>query len=399
MNAPTQNSPAQIYFDNSATTRVSDRAAAAALRAMQEEYGNPSSVYQLGAKSAHAIQSARETVAAALGRVPTEITFTSGGTEANNIALFGAAQLRGRQANRVIVSAVEHPSVSEAAKQLANRGFAVSFAPVDEAGCVCLDQLEQLLGPDTAVVSIMQVNNETGTVQPLHAVGELVRRLAPQAVFHVDGVQAFARLPVDLPGWQADAYSGSAHKIHGMKGSGFLWLKKDCHLAPLFYGGGQEKGLRSGTENMPGICALAAATAEAMEDREGYLQRMFAVKQALYHGAQQEIADVFLNGQPLDTAAPHILSLSFLGVRSAVLLHHLEQQGICVSAGSACDSRSSKGSPILLSMGLSRERVDSVLRFSFSRYNTVAEAEQTVAVLKTAVAELRQLMAGKKRRS
>ena len=388
----------EIYFDNSATTQVCESALQAAVKAMREEYGNPSSVHFRGAAAFHALNEARESVAHVLGAMPEEVTFTSCGTEANNTVIFGAAAAGGKQGKRVLVSAVEHPSVSEAAKHLLQSGYDVQFIPVDDAGCVRLDALELLLNEETVLVSVMQVNNEIGTVQPLREVGSLVRRLAPRALFHIDGVQAFARLPIELAGWQADAYSASGHKIHGPKGSGLLWLRTGCHIPALLYGGGQEKKLRSGTENMPGICAFGAAAREASADLSGHARQMLTVKRALAEGAMAEIPDVLMNGQPLDMAAPHILSLSFLGVRSEVLLHYLEQQGICVSAGSACDSRSSKGSHVLLRMGLSPERVDSVLRFSFCRYNTVEEAKRTVAVLKDAVAEIRMMMGRKKTR-
>ena len=250
----------EIYFDNSSTTRVCDQALAEAVKEMQQEYGNPGSVHHLGAQAFHALQAAHTSLASALHALPEEIYFTGSGTEANNMLIFGVAEARARAGRRILVSAVEHPSVSEPAKYLLSRGFDVHFIPVDPQGRIRLDALAELLNEETILVSIMHVNNETGTIQPLAEAGSLIRRLAPQAIFHVDGVQSFGRVAVDLAAWQADAFVASGHKIHAPKGIALLWLKKERRIPPLLRGGGQERGMRSGTENMPGICAFAKAS-------------------------------------------------------------------------------------------------------------------------------------------
>lgn len=388
----------EIYFDNSSTTRVCEAALAEAVAAMREEYGNPGSVHHLGAEAFHALNAAHEMLAAALRVAADEIYFTGSGTEANNMLLLGAAEARVKAGKRILVSAVEHPSVSEPAKYLLNRGFDVRFIPVDGQGSIRLEVLEALLNEETILVSIMHVNNETGTIQPLAAVGALIRRLAPQAVFHIDGVQSFGRIPVDLAAWRADAFTASGHKIHAPKGVAMLWLKKSCRIQPLLRGGGQARGMRSGTENMPGIRAFAKAAEIACANMPTYAAQMRSVKNALANELLTTLPEVYVNGPPLDAAAPHILNLSFVGARSEVLLHYLEEKGVYVSAGSACNSRSSKGSPVIEALGIAPERVDSALRFSFCRDNTPEEAARAAAVLRPAVEEIRLLMGRNKKR-
>ena len=386
----------EIYFDNSATTRVCDEAVKAAVMVMQDHFGNPSSVHHKGSETFHNLNNARDIFAKYLNVSGDEIYFTSGGTESNNTVLFGATQQK--KAQRIIVSSIEHPSVMQPAKYLQNKGCDVCFLPVNEQGIVRLDILEDMINEQTSLVSIMHVNNETGTVQPLYEIGQLIRKKAPQAVFHIDGVQSFGRIPVSLRLWQADAYSASAHKIHACKGSGLLWVKKGTGILPLLQGGGQEKGFRSGTENIPGIMAFAVAAEIACSKMDDYAVLMNEVKTRLTQSLMDRLPDVFVNGQDLADAAPHIVNLSFLGVRSEVLLHYLEEHGIYVSAGSACNSRSSKGSPILQEMGLSNDRVDSALRFSFSRYNTVRQVDLAVDSIVSSVEEIRSIMSRKKRR-
>ena len=377
----------EIYFDNSATTRVCPEAAETALRTMTAGYGNPSSVHHMGAAAARELASARQTIADCLKASPGEVSFLSCGTEANNTVLFGASQLDPKR-RRILVSAVEHPSVQQPAKYLLSKGYDVYFLPVDEQGRVRLDATAELLDEHTALISVMQVNNETGAVQPLKDIGALVREKAPQALFHVDGVQAFCRLPAELKLWQADAYSMSGHKIHAPKGIGALWLRSGRRIPPLLLGGGQEKGFRSGTEAMPNIMAFAAAARIAHDGMAGYAAQMQGVKHTLLQELQSLLPQVKVNGPAPDESAPHIVNLSFPGCRSEVLLHYLEEKGVYVSAGSACDSRSSKGSPVLTAMGLEADIVDSALRFSFSRFNTENEAREAAHIIAAAVEEV-----------
>ena len=380
----------EIYFDNSATTRVSEEAAAAALAAMRENYGNPSSLHSRGLRALQLLTVSRLALARALNAREQEIIFTSGGSEANNMAILGLAEVNARRGGRILLTAAEHPSLLEPAKYLASKGFEVCFIPVDASGLLDMEALARLLTPAVIFAGLHQVNNESGAVQPLAEIGALIRRKAPQAFFHIDAVQGLGKLPVMLQSWQADSLALSGHKLHAPKGVGALWLKEGRRLPPLIRGGGQEGDLRSGTENMPAIAALAVAVEAAMRRREQQAAHMMQVKLAL---AQKLLAldGTALNGPPLNEAAPHILNISFVGAKSEVLLHYLEQQGIYVSAGSACSARKSTASHVLQAMNLAEERLHSALRFSFSALNTPEEAEAAAVVIEQAVAEIRAL--------
>ncbi|MDO4732681.1 MAG: cysteine desulfurase family protein [Bacillota bacterium] len=386
----------EIYYDNSATTQVCQEALAAATLAMTSEYGNPSSVHGRGAAAFRLLNSARTTLARAMGVPAEELYFTSCGTESNNTAVYGAALSGGKRAKRLLISSIEHPSVEQAAKYLMNKGFSLEFIPVDRQGVLDLGALRQQLNEEVALVSVMHVNNETGTIQPLRQVGAAVRELAPEAVFHVDAVQSFARLPLELKAWQADACTISGHKIHAPKGVAALWLRGACRVQSLLRGGGQEKNFRSGTENMPGILALSAAAEEACTKMEQNERQISAVRKRLLAGLQAELPDLRINSP--DNAAAHILNISFLGARSEVLLHYLEQSQLYVSSGSACTSKSSKGSHVLEAMQLPPDVVDSALRFSFSRFNTLEEAERAVSIIVQAVQEIRCIMGRNKKK-
>lgn len=387
----------EIYFDNSATTKVSEKAAEAAVRTMREDFGNPSSVHSKGAAAFHALNEARSAFAQYLDVVPSELYFTSCGTESNNIVIQGAAKAYGK-AGKIFVSAVEHPSVYEPSRYLLSSGYDVAYLPVNQEGVIQLDALSAMLEPDTTLVSIMHVNNETGAIQPLREAGEIIKSIAPQAIFHIDAVQSFGRLPLDIAGWKADAVSISGHKIHAPKGIGLLWLKKGINLPALTLGGGQENGFRSGTENMSSILAFAAAAKECYAAMDSNYRQMQKVKDTLCQQLQTAIPACIVNG-PLDEhAAAHIVNISFPGIRSEVMLHSLEAKGIFVSAGSACTSKSSKGSRILTAMGLDESRIDSALRFSFCRYNTVEEAIYTAKVAADVVTELSGFMNFTKRK-
>ena len=381
----------EIYFDNSATTQVSQQAAAVALQAMREDFGNPSSVHGKGAAAFHALNEARSVFARYLDVASAELYFTSCGTESNNIVLQGAAKVKGKS-GKIIVSAIEHPSVYEPTRYLLSLGYDVAYIPVDCQGIIQLDSLEKLVDSDTVLVSIMHVNNETGAIQPLREAGRIIKNKAPQAIFHIDAVQSFGRLPLEIAGWQADAISMSGHKIHAPKGVGLLWLRNEVHIPALTLGGGQENGFRSGTENMSSILAFAEAAQECYADMANYYSRMQEVKDALLANLRQGVPECIVNGPEDQRAAAHILNVSFPGIRSEVMLHSLEERGIFVSSGSACTSKSSKGSRILIEMGLNADRIDSALRFSFSRYNTVDEARMAAAAVVEIVEQLGAFM-------
>lgn len=381
----------EIYFDNSATTKVADEAIAVALKAMRDDYGNPSSLHGKGVTAFHALNEARSLFSTCLDVPKDEIYFTSCGTESNNIIIQGAAKAAGKK-GKILISSVEHPSVYEPTRNLLSLGYEVEMIPVDQQGIINLSALEQMLDTDTVLVSIMHVNNETGSIQPLQQAGALIRTICPQALFHVDAVQSFGRLPLFLAAWQADAVSMSGHKIHAPKGIGLLWLRQNRNIPALLLGGGQEQGLRSGTENMSSIMAFATAAKQCYERMDQNYADMEKVRQKLLSQLQTTIPNIAINGPEDEQAAAHILNISFPGMRSEVLLHSLEARGLYVSAGSACTSKSSKGSRILSSMGLSDERIDSALRFSFSRYNTVEEAARAARYVAETVKELSGIM-------
>lgn len=379
-----------IYFDNSATTRVAPMAARAALQAMEEDYGNPSSLHGKGAAAARLISQARESISPFLLGGEGALYFTSGGSESNNAALWGLAEAYGRKRKRILISAVEHPSVKEPALALEKRGFAVEMIPVDSQGRVDLAAFEALLREDLLCISVQQVNHETGAIQPLEALGRLLRIKAPQAFFHVDGVQGFCKLRAELALWGADLYSGSGHKLHAPKGCGFLWVKKGLRLPALIHGGGQEQNFRSGTENVPGIAGLGAAAAYYGPRLEEHAAHMDGLRRSLWQELQ--ILPHCHCNSSWEAGAPHILNLSFPGVKSEALLHHLEEKGLYVSAGSACTSRKrGGGSPVLQAMDLPKEWIEGAIRFSFCPHNTREEVGRAALLVKEGVEYLRGL--------
>lgn len=351
------------YLDNSATTAVSKAAADKAYYMMTECYGNPSSLHKLGINAELAVEEAREHVAAALGAQPKNIIFTSGGTEANNTVLFGATEALKRRGNRVIVSAVEHSSVYESAKRLSELGYDVQYAPVDDHGVVFLDKLQALLTEKTILVSVMAVNNETGSVQPTELIAKLVKKLSPNAFFHVDAVQAFCKMPLKPVKWGVDFMTVSAHKIHGPKGVGALFIRDGARLIPLIHGGEQQRKLRPGTESAPLIAAFGEAVREA-----DIPSNLSAIRELNTYATEKlKTLDGVRFNSPKD-ALPYIINISVEGIRSETMLHHLEQSGVYVSSSSACSK--GKRSYVLAAMGLSDDRVDSSIRISFSKYNT-----------------------------
>lgn len=380
----------EIYFDNAATTKVLPEVRDIMVEAMEKEYGNPSSMHTKGVTAEKYLRDTREVISRQLKCDAKELIFTSGGTEANNLALVGIARANKRAGNHIITTKIEHASVLNTALYLEEEGFRVTFLHVDSQGKVDMEHLRESLCEDTILVSVMAVNNEIGTVQPIEDIASEIVDYNTEnnrsIVFHVDAIQAFGKQILYPKRMGIGALSISGHKFHGPKGSGVLFVDDKVKLQPLIYGGGQEKGRRSGTENTAAIAGLGRA-AELMYERiDENRRQMEAVKQALVQGAL-EIEGVTDNSGE----SPHIASLSFCGIRSEVLLHALEEKGIYVSAGSACASNH-KGtvSGVLKAIGLDQELLDSTLRFSFCEFNTVEEAEYTVRVLKELVPMLRR---------
>lgn len=366
-----------IYLDNSATTRQHDKVTEIMLRYMNEDFGNPSSLYNPGIIAEKAIKEARKKVMKAMDRQQGALYFTSGGTEADNTAIFGAAAARRRRGNRIITSQVEHPAVLEACKRLENQGFEVIYIGVDEHGDLNMDHLRQSINEDTILISIMQVNNETGNIMPIDAIADIKNK----AILHTDAVQSFGK--VALPK-KADMISISGHKIHGPKGSGALWVNQGIKIPAFLVGGGQESGMRSGTENVPAIAGLGIA-AEMLEPSD----KLTELRGYLLNGIKTEIKDVRINSP--ENGCPSVLNVSFLGTRAEVLLHTLEQDHIYVSTGSACSSNKKGNSHVLQAMGLKDKEIEGAIRFSFSRYNTLDEMDIVLEKVKAAVVRFRKL--------
>lgn len=364
-----------IYLDNSATTRPCDAAVDAALRAMREDYFNPSALYGPALNAAKQLRECREEILRAV-HAPggAAVVFTSGGTESDNLAILGrAAKAHGR--GRILYGAGEHPAVKEACL---HAGLEAAEIPYDQRGIVDLSALEKLLTGDTVLICCMQVNNETGAIQPLKAIGSLKKKLAPQAHFHVDGVQGFLRVPFDMAAIGADTYALSGHKIHAPKGIGALVMAPGVQLAPRQIGGGQENALRSGTENTPGIAALLAAIRHFPQG-----SRMRENKLLLWRLIRDKVPAASVNGPDPESedAAPHILNVSLPPVRSETMLHALEGEGIYIGMGSACSSRKQKVSPVLKAMHTPQPMMESALRFSLCPDNTPEEMERTAAAV------------------
>ncbi len=370
------------YLDNSATTNVCREAADKAAYMMTECFGNPSSLHSLGFAAERELSAARRAVAALIGAEPETVTFTSGGTEANNLALLGCAEAMSRRGRHIVTTAVEHSSVSEPLTVLEKQGFTVTRLTPGQNGLVSPGQVAAVCRPDTILVSIMLVNNETGARFPIEEIVPVVRRLSPIAKFHTDAVQAAGKLPIRLDKLGVDLLSLSGHKLHAPKGSGVLYRRSGCRLIPRLYGGGQEYGLRSGTEAVPAFAALGAAVG-ALPDPAEFEAETKALSDRLIAGLSR-IPGVSLH-RP-ESAVPYIVSLSVPGLRSETLLHFLAQRDVYVSSGSAC----SKGrrSPVLTAMGMSADEIDSALRVSLSRYNDESDIDALLEGLSEATAAL-----------
>ena len=374
-----------IYFDNAATTRVSDTAAQAAISAMTELYANPSSAHAFGFEAEKALRAARAAVLAALGFTPSEgsLVFTGSGSEADNLALRGAAHALARRGKHIVLSDSEHPAVENTAKDLEKEGFTLSRLST-KGGKLDLDEARAVLTPDTILVSCMAVNNETGAIYDIASLASLAKALCPNALFHTDAVQAFTKIPAGV--WKkADLVSVSAHKIHAPKGVGALFVRKGVRLVPCITGGGQENGLRSGTEAMPGICAMAAAAKQATADFAA-LDAQVKTVNAYLRTRLSALDGVCINTEP-DGFLPHILSIAVPGLRSEILLRFLSERGIYVSAGSACSAKHADNR-VLSAFGLPDKIADSTLRLSFSADNTTAECDAFVKALSDAMQTL-----------
>ncbi len=382
-----------VYLDNAATTRVSDEACRIMQKVFAEDYGNPSSKHIKGMEAERHIKEAADIIAASLKVNAKEIVFTSGGTEANNMALIGTALANRRAGMHIITSGFEHASVYNPLLTLEEFGFKIDFAPVDEFGHIKLAELLELIHDDTILVSLMYVNNEIGAVQNIAEISAAIKAKKKDIIFHVDAIQAYAKYRIYPKREGIDLLSASAHKFHGPKGAGFLYIADKVKVKPIIYGGGQQKDRRSGTENVPAIAGMGAAVSEAYENHDEKKKHLYALKRHFIERLG-ELSDVVINGlegiDRLEETAPHIVSVGFKGIKSEVLLHALEDKGIYVSSGSACSSNHPGISGTLKAIGAERELLDSTLRFSFCFGTDIGEIDYAIETLKELLPVLRR---------
>lgn len=379
----------EIYLDNSATTKPYQEVVDKMVLALTTQYGNPSSIYKKGIEVEREIKEIRRNIARSLGAKETEIYFTSGGTECNNTIIRSVAKLNKKTKNHIISTVIEHPSVLNTLKDLEADGFEVTYLPVGKDGKISLEDLKNAIKKETILVSVMHVNNEIGTIQPIEEIGKYLKSLDEKVYFHVDGVQSYAKIKFRPSRYNIDFMSVSGHKLHGPKGIGFMYVKENNRIKPLLTGGGQEIGIRSGTENVPGIYGIGEAVRILNQDLEGTIDKIRGLRDLLKEEILTNIDNVKINS-PEDGVC-HVLNVSFRGVRGEVLLHYLEQKEIYVSTGSACSSKK-KGSHVLNAIGLTPDEIEGAIRFSLSDLNTKEEIIKTVEVLKESVSDLRMII-------
>lgn len=377
------------YLDNSATTKVSENVVNLMVRVMSDDYGNPSSLHMKGVEAEKYIKESKDIIAKLLKVDAKEIIYTSGGTESNNLAIIGAAIANKRAGNRIITSAIEHPSVLATMKYLEDNGFEVIYLPVDNKGLVDMETLKEAMTKETILVSVMHVNNEIGAIEPVEEISKYIKSVNPEVVFHVDAIQSFGKIVIHPRRMGIDLLSVSGHKIHGPKGIGFLYASSKVKLKPIIFGGGQQKGMRSGTENVPGIAGIGLASKEAYENFEEKINKMNELKD-YFIDRVSTIENVIVNSGKGYEGAPHIISVSFVGVRSEVMLHSLEDKNVYVSSGSACSSNKPSVSSTLKGIGLKPEQIDSTVRFSLSYESTKEELDYVVDTIAGMIEMLRK---------
>ena len=377
-----------IYFDNSATTAPYPEVVETMREVLEQFYGNPSSLHKLGVQAEKVLNQSRELAAKLLGVQSTEVFFTSGATESNNTAIKGVAFQYQSRGKHIITSAIEHPAVFDVCKQLEAFGFETTILPVNGDGVVSVNDLKAALRDDTILVSIMHVNNEVGSIQPIQEIGQLLKQY-PKILFHVDGVQSFGKLKLSPKEWNIDLFSLSAHKFHGPKGTGLLFIRKGVNIMPLLAGGGQEGGLRAGTENIAGIVGMVKSMRMTLDKSKENPNHLSLLRAKLWDGLEK-VEGCFMNSPR--QGAPHILNVSLPGLKSEVVLHSLEEKGVFISTKSACSSKVDQPSRILMAMGMGEERAKSALRISLSEQNTESEVNQFLTIFHEAVPQLRMML-------
>ncbi len=379
----------QAYLDNSATTVCEPEVVKKVVQMMSETYGNPSAMHNKGVEAENYIKEAKEIIAKTLKVQEKEIIFTSGGTESNNLAIMGCAAANHRMGKHLITTKIEHPSVGNVMKHMEEEGYEVTYLPVDENGIVKLQKLKEALRPDTMLVSVMYVNNEIGALQPIEEIGKMVKENNPATLFHVDAIQGYGKYRIFPKKMGIDLLSVSGHKIHGPKGIGFLYCDSKVKIKPIIFGGGQQKDLRSGTENVPGIVGLGEAAKEIYTDFDKKIDHLYEIKDYFVEEILK-LEGTKINGLTGRDSAPHVVSVSFPGIRSEVLLHSLEEREVYASAGSACSSNKPAVSATLKAINVPKEHLDSTLRFSFSVHTTKEEIDYCMEVLKGLLPMLRR---------
>ncbi|HZX21690.1 MAG TPA: cysteine desulfurase family protein [Clostridia bacterium] len=382
----------EIYLDNAATTKPRKEVVEAMLRSLEKEYGNPSSLHKKGMEVEREIKRARRTLAKALGCTEQEIIFTSGGTEANNLAIRGIIDAYKRVGNHIITSTIEHKSVLGIFNLLEEQGFKVTYLEVDKKGFICTEQLKDAINDDTVLVSLMHVNNEIGSIQPIAEVGKIIKNTNSRTLFHVDGIQSFGKIKFNLKDMEVDSFSISGHKIHGPKGIGALYIKKGVRVSPLLIGGSQEMDIRSGTENVPGIYGLGEAVRLTVEEQDKNIGYLNELRNYAVDAFKNKIDGIYIISEDSDKFAPHIINISFPGVKSEIMLHSLEQDGIYVSSGSACSSRRKEYSHVLKALNIGGNLIDSSIRFSLSYTNTKEEIDFAVEKTKEHFSNLKDII-------
>lgn len=379
----------EIYLDNSATTKPYSEVIEKMVYAMSTDYGNPSSLHRKGIEVDKNIKSIRQSIARSLGAKDKEIYFTSGGTESNNAIIRGVAALNKKRKNHIISTNIEHPSVLNTLKDLEEEGYEVTYLNVNKDGKIDLEEFKQALKPTTCLVTVMHVNNEVGTIQPIQEIGKHLKSLKDKVYLHVDAVQSYSKIKFRPSRYNIDFMSASGHKFHGPKGIGFMYVKENNRLKPILTGGGQEIGIRSGTENTPGIYGLGEAVSIINKNLDGKIAKITNLKNMLKDEIVNNIDDIKINSQ--DDGVCHILNISFRGIKGEVLLHYLEQKQVYISTGSACSSKK-KGSHVLNAMGLTLDEIEGAIRFSLSDLNTEDEILEAAKIVKESVEDLRIIM-------
>lgn len=384
-----------VYLDNSSTTRPYKEVIDEMTEAMQNRYGNPSALHRMGVDAEGDIKKCKKQILAQLNQKEGEILFTSGGTEANNLAILGYARRIAKRKNHIITSKTEHKSVLESFKALEREGFLVTYLPVDKFGLVSVDDVMAAVTDKTALISLMMVNNETGIIQPIEELSKRLKKMSTPPALHVDAVQAFGKLRIDLKKLGIDLLSASGHKIHGPKGVGFLYVKKGVQIEPLLFGGGQQQDLRPGTENSYGIIGLSKAVELSFESFDEQMEKLAYLRNRLREGIEKRVPEAIFNTPRDQATSPHILHVSFPKIRGEVLLHALETDGVYVSIGSACNSKVKKYSHVLEAMKLPNELKEGAVRFSLSTQTTEAEIDHAILVIEKNYKQLHEIIKGR----